>query len=639
MASNVNTKEMKPNADDIINEIRTKKNSIEQKIETLAEQVSDVSQKQIQMEFNIGNIFEYGGYSINKIINQARNLNKDNEKVNDYDNLLNELTKLTKQLPQNRIKNGHIIIPMEDIKNASNALHEEYQQIISKIENEIYEIYVDEIKQFGKKYEELNNQVVQLDKINKEQLASIEEVTTIYNKLVKIAKDLEEEMSGNTRKLSIEEITANIIKILSETAVSNTDLTHRLIGDAVLNGITSRYTLEEVANGESMKDTTSNFSNEKGKFCGEHTDGGREVAGDVCVEVITQCLTEKNPIDCLKKWNGTDWSHGIEFSNVIKPLAIKLAIHLGLNNKTTEQLVTEFNNNIDEYNKKNKKYKLDHLGDGIKKALRALEQTLKPVPDAINTTAKVAYLYMPSIKNNIFKSMLGGSNKNNSSDIAISYANFIRNTHALKNMVSMTGGGYNTEINENTIQVIRKTWTELATLMKSKGSSFSDNANKSFLSDVDSLERSFRRTKIITKYLEIVKQVFTDGSFTKYLADLGITDSKRLELSIVLQLVEKYNTSSKAGEKKFGNIVGTFSNVSNVDLQKVLNGQMEAINKIGDKFEKQSKESMEYIKQLGNKLESMDSKVSNPYIGEIMYRSNNSTKDPEAPRSLQKPPE
>ena len=621
MASNVNTKEMKPKAEDIVNEMKTKKNSIETKIQTLIEQASDVSQKQTQIMFNIEKTLEHGGSSINKIINQAKNqaknLKKDNKKVQDYDNLSSELTKQLKS--SNIINPRNIINPLliiDTIKTESNELHEVYLQITSEnvqITNE----NVEKIKeQFDEKYEVLNQYVEELDELNKRNLASVEEVTTIYNKLVKIANDLQEDMSGKTRELSIEEIMANIIKILSAEVVTNTVLTNSLIGDAVLNSITSRYTLEEVANGESMKDTTSNFSNEKGKFCDEHTDGGREVAGQVCVEVITQCLVEKTPTDCLKKWNGTDWSHGIEFSNVYKPVAEKLAIHLGLDKITTAQLVQEFNNNIDEHNKKNKKYTLKYLGEGIIKALRALEKTVNPVPDANKTTAKVAYIPMPGKNNNIFKirSMLGGSNKNNSSDIAISYANFIRNTHALKNMVSMTGGGGNTEINENTIQVIRKTWTELATLMKSKGSSFSDNANKSFLSDVDSLERSFRRTKIITKYLEIVKQVFTDGTFIKYLNDLGVTKHTDIELSIVQKLVEKYNTSIKAGGKKLGNIVNTFSASANsVDLTEITKIKTDIL------------ESMKTMKEsLGTKIDTVSTDVN--ILKQAVKKTNESIK-------------
>lgn len=614
MASNVNTKEMKTTADDIINEMKTKKNSIEKKIEKLAEQASDVNQKHIQMTFNIEKILEMDGSSINKIISQARNLN--NKKVDDYDNLINELDERL-----HREKRSHIIINphpiMQNINKESKELHKVYQHIKSEgVED------VEKIKKFNEIHDSINSQVMELGKINKEQLAFIEETTAIYDRLVNIANDLEDDMSGKTRELSIEEIMANIIKILSAEVVTNKVLTNSLIGDAVLNGITSRYTLEEVARGESMKDTTSNFSNEKGKLCGEHTDGGREVAGRVCVEVIAQCLNEKSPINCLKKWNGTDWTHGIEFSNVYKPIAEKLAIYLGLDNRKTDDLVKEFNDDVINLNKDRKEEdKLKQLDTKIIKALRALEKTVKPVPDTNKTTAKVAYLYMPSIKNNIFKSMLGGSNKNNSSDIAISYANFIRNTHALKNMVSMTGGGDNTEINENTIQVIRKTWTELATLMKSKGSSFSDNANKSFLSDVDSLERSFRRTKIITKYLEIVKQVFTDGTFIKYLNDLGVTKHTDIELSIVQKLVEKYNTSIKAGGKKLGNIVNMFS-ANSVDLTEITKIKTDIL------------ESMKTMKEsLGTKIDTVSADVNvlkhavkktNESIKEVGLTDNNS---------------
>lgn len=592
---------------------------MKKKLEATDEKLSNFEKKIINLLHlttdlaGLSNKLENNGSTVNKIIARAKNSNTfendgnillQNKKI-----IVEAFTSARKKLPD-LSRFPELLGSLQQKRDTAYELYKSYS-VNPPIHIKHFSDIITDIT-------DINNEVDDNIKILDASLIEINNSTELFTNFSNSIADLNDKMSGKTRELSIEEITANIIKILLETPAK--DLTNRLIGDAVLNGITSRYTLEEVANGESMKDTTSNFSNEKGKFCGEHTDGGREVAGQVCVEVITQCLTEKNPIDCLKKWNGTDWSHGIEFSNVYKPVAEKLARHLGLHEKTTDQLVKEFNSNIDEYNNKNKnkKYTLKHLGDGIIKALHALEKTVKPVPDANKTTTKVAYVLMPNNNNNVFqlRSMLGGSNKNNSSDIAISYANFIRNTHALKNMVSMTGGGGNTEINENTIQVIRKTWTELATLMKSKGSSFSDNANKSFLSDVDSLERSFRRTKIITKYLEIVKQVFTDGSFIKYLSDIGVKHTD-IELSIVQKLVEKYNTSIKAGEKKLGKITNTFSASANsVDLTEITKSIVESMKTMKESFEKKIDENHKNIKTQIDSLQkpfrpSMDIEMTN----------------------------
>ena len=663
MDNKSNTNEMKTKADVIVNEMRTKKTTIEKKIDTTIKQVFDVTQKKIQMMYNIDEIINRPGSNINKIIGRARNLDNTNEKVLKYNELSYELTALLNKERESVDNEKREYVDNEKRESVDNEyqlsrtydeLYELHKKLINRTYDELYKLYkqhknliiqpnlTELVKlkgEFDKKLTNLNSEVDKLVEINKNNYTFVEEVTAIYDKLVKIANDLDE--SGITKPLTYADVMANLRRLISEeVARDKTKLANHHIEAIILAGLTSHFTLEEIKD----NDISFDFTNNNGKFCGEHEDGNREVAGQVCVEVITQCLAGETPLDCLKKWNGTDWSHGIKFSNIYKPVAEKLAIHLGLDTKKADDLVRDFNNAINEHNKNAQDTdKRKQLNGKIVNALRALEKTVNSVPDADKTTAnkttaKVGHIPMYNRDNNIFElnvGFKGGSNKNNSSDIAISYANFIRNTYALKNMVSMTGGTV-TKINNSTVQVIRRTWKELNKLMATNNFPFSENAKKTFDSDVDSLARSVQRVNIITKYLEIVKQLFTDNSFTKYLAELGINDSKELELSIVDKLVEKYNKSNKAGGKKLENIANTFSNV---DLQKVLNGQMEAINKIGDKFEKQSKESMEYIKQLGNKLESMDSKVSNPYIGEIMYRSNNSTKDPEAPRSLQKPPE
>jgi hypothetical protein len=425
-----------------------------------------------------------------------------------------------------------------------------------------------------------------------------------FKKLDDMVKDLADEMSPTTTELTLKQIMKKLNGILSEKGQKQTD---DIMADAVIAAISSSFTLAEVKNGESMG-YESNFTNENGKLCGEVPEGGSEVAGEKCLNIIMQCLGEQNPEDCLQKWNKINLADGISFSNFHKPTAKKLAEHLGLQNTTTNQLVTDFNKSIDTYNndhESDKNFtKREHINTSLKTALEALEKTLEKQvkPDTSTPTKREIRGNIPTRRLSIFaygQPVLvhgGGSNKNNSSDIAISYANFIRNTHALKNMVSMTGGGF-TQINHNTIRVIRKTWDELNKLMGDKGSNFSEKAKTSFLSDLDSLERSVRRIGIIAKYLEIVKEIFENNSFTAYLKDLKV-DSKQMELSIVEKLVKKYNESSKAAEKKLGPVVATFG-VSSADFATKMTAVEDKVDKkmtaVEDKVDKLTKTLIERI--------------------------------------------
>ena len=69
------------------------------------------------------------------------------------------------------------------------------------------------------------------------------------------------------------------------------------------------------------------------KMCGTKLDG------NLCIDMISNCLFSKDASACITKWNSQDWSKEIDVANMDGELAYELATKIGLVNSSVADLI------------------------------------------------------------------------------------------------------------------------------------------------------------------------------------------------------------------------------------------------------------------------------------------------------------
>jgi hypothetical protein len=266
--------------------------------------------------------------------------------------------------------------------------------------------------------------------------------------------------------------------------------------------------------------------------------GGKKVAGETCINIITQCLKGELS-ECLAEFSKLDLDKGIDLKTMDYGVALHLAKKIGFADKTVEEAITKIRN-------ENTKFvitdKLVFLFNAIK--ARITDVTLTSYISKPNTL-RIRAVPVRDVTDRA-KIGLGQRGGGNNMDY---YNNFIINVDALKSNLVMKGGS-------NSV-VLKQNIHYLTTLLQ--------NHKKQI--DPNDLNKINRLIDSITKGEENLKQIkgVIDGLITAInIKKIDLTDfsgNPQLTYTMLEELNNKANDRQGKNLQKVSTCIGLFDHM------------------------------------------------------------------------------
>ena len=266
---------------------------------------------------------------------------------------------------------------------------------------------------------------------------------------------------------------------------------------------------------------------------------GKKVPGEKCINLLQQCLNGETK-KCVKAWNELNWADGVDFKDADRGSARKLAIKLGLDKKSVDDVVKELESASGST-----------LAETVKVAFKSIKNMINP-ESRITIPKKrqiigVQQRDTSDIGNYGFfgnYGFRGGTTNMYGGGATGSYSNFVRSIDALNNNHSMIGGLYI----KNTANMTRSVVAEFVSLLKNKGKQIEQEDLDAINDEIDSLERSEKRVIQAGQYIEILNKAIKS-------ANLDLSSVKgNMTLKLIEELAEKKKTSESSMTKKYRTI-------------------------------------------------------------------------------------
>jgi len=250
---------------------------------------------------------------------------------------------------------------------------------------------------------------------------------------------------------------------------------------------------------------------------------GTKVNGNVCVDLLDQCLLGGTNASCADRWASLDWANGIDFSDADRGAMRKLADKLQLNSKTPQKIKTELET-----------AKGGKLNDSVVLALKNIQKIAYPekassVPVAKPAVASTASVGAPMLLVavparipvvSMTNQLRGGGNSK------LLYANFVRSMNNLR----LYGGA-----GEHTAEAVRSSLRGLVSLLHANGKAIEQQDLNRLNDAIDSLERSESRVRKADEYIRILNRAFQESG----------VDTKSLPGIVTLKIIENFGESRK----------------------------------------------------------------------------------------------
>ena len=259
---------------------------------------------------------------------------------------------------------------------------------------------------------------------------------------------------------------------------------------------------------------------------------GTKIDGNMCIDMISNCLFSKDASACITKWNSQDWSKEIDVANMDGELAYELATKIGLVNSSVADLI--------------KAGKIPSLNSSTTAVLNAIRKRISPnhndkpiIGETYGVQARLPTIVIAAGQ------MGGGTNTQ------LLRANIIRKFDNLNINLSMNGGYYHTSAT-----VFRANLEELSLLLQKQGREIDSNDKKELLKMIGSLERTEIRISKASKYIDFLTKAIKAGKID-IVAETK--EGKIVTAKILEDLYVRHEESTKAGQKKVISLMGVLT--------------------------------------------------------------------------------
>ena len=313
------------------------------------------------------------------------------------------------------------------------------------------------------------------------------------------------------------------------------------------------------------KSTDDNFLSQS-KLC------GKKVSGQLCINLLTQCLSgdfnkDDNKKKCAAAWCKINWGNGIDFKDGDRGAARKLVNQMGLNNKTVDALFDEL-----------KTANGGDMSDTVKLALTSIKNMVYPESKiVVPKKLEIRGVQQRDTTGILGFDLRGGSNKMYGGGASGSYCNFIRSINALKNN-SYIGGDISIK---NLANMARSTVAEFISLLKIKNKQIEEEDLEAINNAIESLERSEKRVIDTYRYISILNRAIKESKLDP--ADLVQKDKVNITLKMIEELAIKQEKSKLATKNKFRTVNQLLSTLVEIVDKYELNGTNDLISKLANK--------------------------------------------------------
>lgn len=448
-------------------------------------------------------------------------------------------------------------IRLETVGKTAEKFVNEFNELLNNNKDEMLNIFKEVFENYEKEITIILNNCVYDRGIYKSNLAkyNISKITVdkTYDEIVTIMGELQFMETGKIPVPKSIDDAVNSLEAWLKTIKYNDTIDPKLLKYQMIDKLVS---LEKDLGKILEKDYTKDDVLAETRLC------GLEVPGKICLSVLTNCLNGATSDDCLNKWRGMDWSHGIKFENSDRGAVIRLAEKLTLDTNDVKTVV-------DEYVKKMKK----SLDPRIVTSLHAIKSV-------VHSNSKTATTPLPPPQGqywsflpiNSLIQVAGGKMSGGGS--TVSYADFIRGVDSLRNNIHMSGAGPNTAV------AIRNSFNQLKTILTNNNKKFDEKDEMRIDEYLNSVENSEKRLVKLDNMITMLSKLYKNSSDKDELNKEITTD---LTLQVMDELVERHKKSSSALTNKANNLYHTWENIIKMpaimDMLTNLNLKVEEMSK------------------------------------------------------------
>jgi len=353
------------------------------------------------------------------------------------------------------------------------------------------------------------------------------EVEAIYTKIMKMVDRFRFVATGEVEtSKTLEEAAAKFHTTMLEidTTTNNSNLTKYQMVDKLTS---LQKELEEKLERNYDKDD----------FLAESRLCGIDATGKECMDILNQCLSGKDSMECLARWNKMKFSQGIKFEEGDIGTAKKLGKKLGfdISTVTVTSLEKEFKDRTG-----------DPLHSHVTKVIQAIYSIYHNKSPQIPQNSVV---YMRPVQVlHVLRPSFGGKMTGGGS--TVSYSDFIRGFDSLKNNIHMSGG----DTSPNTAAAFRNNYNQLKNILNSNGKTLEETDDKRMQEVINSIERSEKRVGKFVDYISILNTYMSSPEGKALLATEGTASG------ITLELLETFTQKLKATSSALSGKVNTFFN-------------------------------------------------------------------------------